>query len=171
MLGVLALPPIYPTVHEVVGGVAPEPGLAALVTSSLLAIVVVGGTVFLMRGHGSRRLARPWPRVLTEWLLLEQVAHRVVVRPVVLLAQRLALVDDAVLDRGVQSLGRGTVRLSRTTARVDDLLVDGGVLAVVSGVRAAGRFVRRSHTGQLHQYYLQALAVLAAALLVLFLVR
>lgn len=171
VLGVLALPPMYPSVHELVGGAAPEPGPAALLFSALLAIAVAVATAALMRGGGSRRLAWPWPRALTDWLLLEQIAHRVVVRPVVVLADRLAHVDDAVLDRGVQASARGTVRLSRTSARVDDRLVDGGVLAVASGVRAVGRLVRRSHTGQLHQYYLQALAVLAAALLVLFLVR
>jgi hypothetical protein len=48
--------------------------------------------------------------------------------------------------------------------------VDGVVRALGRGFRALGRLARRPQTGQLHQYYAQAvvaLAVLAALLIVL----
>ena len=169
VLGVLALPPLLARVQELVGGAAPEPGTLELVTSALLAVTVIVATVVAMRGAPSRRLTRP--RVLTSWLFLEQLAHRTVVRPVEVLAHRLAHLDDAVLDRGVEATARGTARLTRLAARVDDRAIDGGVTAVVSGVRRLGGLARRPQTGQLHQYYLQALAVLAGVLVVLVLVR
>jgi len=165
ILGVLALPPLFATVHELVGGAAPEPSPLELVTSALVAVVIIVGTVAVMRGAVIRRLT--WPRALTDWLFLEQFAHRAVVRPVEVLAHRLAHLDDAVLDRGVEATARGTVRLTRLAALVDDRGLDGGVAAVVSGVRRLGGLARRPQTGQLHQYYLQALAVLAVVLVVL----
>ena len=137
VLGVLALPPLLARVQELVGGAAPEPGTLELVTSALLAVAVIVATVVAMRGAPSRRLTRP--RVLTSWLFLEQLAHRTVVRPVEVLAHRLAHLDDAVLDRGVEATARGTARLTRLAARVDDRAIDGGVTAVVSGVRRPGR--------------------------------
>jgi len=165
ILGVLALPPLFATVHDLVGGAAPEPSPLELVTSALVAVVIMVGTVAVMRGAVIRRLT--WPRALTDWLFLEQFAHRAVVRPVEVLAHRLAHLDDAVLDRGVEATARGTVRLTRLAALVDDRGLDGGVAAVVSGVRRLGGLARRPQTGQLHQYYLQALAVLAVVLVVL----
>ncbi len=166
ILGVLALPPLFATVHELVGGAAPEPSPLELMTSALVAVVVIVGTVVaVMRGAVIRRLT--WPRALTDWLFLEQFAHRAVVRQVEVLAHRLAHLEDAVLDRGVEATARGTVRLTRLAALVDDRGLDGGVAAVVSGVRRLGGLARRPQTGQLHQYYLQALAVLAVVLVVL----
>ncbi len=170
VLGLLALPPLFERVHEMVGGTAaPEPGFAGLLTSALIATSVVTLTVLSIRTAHSRRLT--WPRGLTSWLFLETWAHRIVVGPVERLAQRLAHVDDAVLDRGVEATARGTVRLTRIAALIDDRAIDGGVAAVVSAVRRLGGLARRPQTGQLHQYYLQALAVLALVLVVLVLVR
>ncbi len=168
-LGVLALPPLFTRVHELVGGAAPEPSSLELVASALVAIVVTAVTVAVMRSGAVRQLT--WPEALTDWLLLERFAHRAVVRPVEGIAHRLAHLDDAVLDRGVEATARGTLRLTRVAGRLDDRALDGGVTAVVSGVRRLGALARRVQTGQLHQYYLQALAVLAVVLLVLVLVR
>ncbi len=169
VLGVLALPPLFARVQDLVGGAPSESSLLGLVTSALLAVAVVVATVAVMRGVYSLRFV--WPRVLTNWLFLEQIAHRVVVRPVEVLAHRLAHLDDAVLDRGVAATAGGTVRLASAAARVDGRVIDGAVAAIVSGVRRLGALARRPQTGQLHQYYLQALAVLALVLLVLVLVR
>ena len=170
VLGVLALPPLFGRVRDMVGGTAaPEPGFAGLLTSALIATAVLALTVLSMRTARSRRFT--WPRALTSWLFLETWAHRVVVRPVERLAHRLAHLDDAVLDRGVEATARGTVRLTRIAALLDDRAIDGGVAAVVSAVRRLGGLARRPQTGQLHQYYLQALAVLALVLVVLVLVR
>ena len=168
-LGVLALPPLFARVQELVGGAASEPSTFELLTSALVPVAVIVATVAAMLGVQSRRFM--WPRVLTDWLFLEQATHRTVVRPVEVLAHRLAHLDDAVLDRGVQATAHGTVRLARAAAFADDRAIDGGVGAVVSGVRRLGGLARRPQTGQLHQYYLQALAVLAAAVVVYVLVR
>ena len=135
----------------------------------LVSQAVIVATVTVMRGVQGRRFV--WPRVLTDWLFLEPLAHRLVVRPVEVLAHRLAHLDDAVLDRGVEATAGGTVRLARAAALLDDRVIDGAVVRVVSGVRRLGGLARRPQTGQLHQYYLQALAVLALVLVVLVLVR
>lgn len=169
LLGVLALPPLFTDVQELVGGAPSEPSTFELVTSALLAVVVIVATVAVMRGVQGRRFV--WPRVLTDWLFLEPLAHRLVVRQVEVLAHRLAHLDDAVLDRGVEATAGGTVRLARAAALLDDRVIDGAVVRVVSGVRRLGGLARRPQTGQLHQYYLQALAVLALVLVVLVLVR
>ena len=169
LLGVLALPPLFTHVQELVGGTAPEPSTFELVTSALLAVAVIVAAVTVMRGVQTRRFV--WPRVLTDWLFLEPLAHRIVVRPVEVLARRLAHLDDAVLDRGVEATAGGTVRLARAAALLDDRVIDGAVVRVVSGVRRLGGLARRPQTGQLHQYFLQALAVLALVLVVLVLVR
>ena len=169
LLGVLALPPLFTDVQELVGGAPSEPSTFELVTSALLAVVVIVATVAVMRGVQGRRFV--WPRVLTDWLFLEPLAHRLVVRQVEVLAHRLAHLDDAVLDRGVEATAGGTVRLARAAALLDDRVIDGAVVRVVSGVRRLGGLARRPQTGQLHQYFLQALAVLALVLVVLVLVR
>ncbi len=170
VLGMLALPPLDARVHELVGGVAPEAGVLGLVTSGIVAVAVLVGALALVRG-GHHRSPTDWPRALTEWLFLERLAHLTVVRPVEALARGLAHVDDAVLDRGVEAAGRATVRLSGLVALADDRGIDAGVAAVAAGVRRVGGLVRRPQTGQLHQYYLQALVVLALVLVVLVLVR
>jgi len=167
-LGVLALPPLFTHVQELVGGAPTEPSAFELVTSAVLAVAVFGATVAVMRSSLAQRFV--WPRVLTDWLFLEQVAHRSVVRPVEVLARHLADIDDAVLDRGVEAAAGGTVRLARAAALLDDRVIDGAVVRVVSGVRRLGGLARRPQTGQLHQYYVQALAVLALVLVVLVLV-
>lgn len=169
VLGVLALPPLFAQVHDLVGGAAPEPGTIELVTSALVAFTVLAVTVAVMRGALTKRFM--WPGVLTGWLFLESSAHRVVVGPVEWLAHRLAHLDDAVLDRSVEATARGTVRLTHVAALVEDRAIDGTVVAVAAGVRRLGGLARRPQTGQLHQYYLQALAVLAVVLVVLVLVR
>ena len=168
-LGALALPPLVARVHDLTGGTAPEPTTAELATSALLAIAVAVATVVALRAAWSRRFT--WPRVLTDWLFLERVTQAAVVRPVERLALRLARLDDTVLDRGVEASARATVRLARSAALVDDGVIDAGVLASAHGVRRLGGLARRPQTGQLHQYYLQALTVLAGVLVVLVLVR
>ncbi len=169
VLGVLALPPLFGRVDELVGGAAPEPSTLELLASALIAVAVIALTVVTMQNARSWRFA--WPRALTDWLLLEPFAHRAVVRPVERVAHRLAHLDDAVLDRGVEASARGMVSLARGVALVDDRAIDGSVGAVAAGVRRLGGLARRPQTGQLHQYYLQALAVLAVVLVVLVLVR
>ncbi len=174
VLGASALPPLGGHVRDLVGGTAPEPGPVELVLSATLAVAVVVAvvvaTVVLPRRRDPVRAVR-WPAVLSDWLFLEQITRRVVVRPVVRLADLLARLDDAVLDRSVEALARGTAGLATAAARADDSVVDAGVRGIATGARGLGRLAQRPQTGQLHQYYLQALLVLGLAVLVLVLVR
>ena len=55
--------------------------------------------------------------------------------------------------------------------RGDDRWVDGAVEGVAAWLRGLGRLARRPQTGQLHQYYIQAVAVLAIGVLLLVTVR
>ena len=167
VLGALALPPLAGRVHDLLGGAGPEPGLLELLVSAALAIATLAVTVAVM----SRRPTVRWPRVLTDWLLLETAAHRVVVGPTVRLAEAMARVDDRLIDSAVERSAGWTQRLAAVVARADDHGIDAAVRGVASGARGLGRLAQRPQTGQLHQYYLQAVAVLALALVVLVLVR
>ena len=195
-LGLLALPPVASMVAAAVGAGDPESAAASpaeLATSGVLALAVVLLLVLLAR-RGSRLLEKPGGSWLGSWLGLETAAHRVVVRPTLALAARLDRLDRG-LDRGVGAVAGGALGLSRGATRVDRGLdrgvtgvatrtlrlgriatsVEQGVDMVVQGlasrVSGLGRLARRPQTGQLHHYYLEAVAVLAAALLLLLTVR
>jgi len=61
--------------------------------------------------------------------------------------------------------------VARASSRVAEVGVDDVVSAVARSARALGRLARRPQTGQLHQYYAQAVAGLAAAVALLLVVR
>ncbi len=169
VLGVLALPPLAGRVGRLVGASVREPGAVELLVSALVAAAAFAVTLVLTRRRADA--GRAWPEALVDWLFLERITHAGVVNPVVRLADLLARVDDTVLDRGVSGAARSTVRLARSSARADDVVIDGGVRGLAAGTRSMGRFLQRPQTGQLHQYYLQALLVLGLAVLVLVIVR
>lgn len=167
LLGVLGLPAVFTALHDLLGGAAPQPAVGELAVSAVLAVSVVLATVVAMR---NRTDALGWPPVIVDWLRLEVAAHRLVVRPVEVLARRCAQLDDTVLDRAVEGTGRAAVRLAARSARIDDGTLDEGVGRLATGVRRLGDVVRRPQTGRLHEYYLQALTALAVVVLVLVLV-
>ncbi|WBB61704.1 proton-conducting transporter membrane subunit [Streptomyces sp. WMMC500] len=105
------------------------------------------------------------------WLGLEAAARAVVVRPVRRLAAALAAFDDRVLDRGVDGLARGTVRLARAVDRGAEAAVDGTVERVGAAARTLGRLARRPQTGQVHTYLAQAVAAFTVLAAVFVLVR
>ncbi|MFI7742132.1 NADH-quinone oxidoreductase subunit L [Kocuria rhizosphaericola] len=177
VLGVLALPPVSPALAEDLGGhgeVAP----VELLVSAAIALVVL----LLML-----RLRAPEPGWAVGWLGLEAAAHAVVVRPALGLAHALARFDDLVLDRavtaaagavpvlaraaarfddrvldaGVDSTAQAAAAAGRGAARVDDDVVDGAVEGLAGRVRRLGQLARAPQTGAVHQYFLQAVAVLA----------
>ncbi|MCT1601075.1 NADH-quinone oxidoreductase subunit L [Kocuria sp. p3-SID1428] len=177
LLGVLALPPVSRALAEAVGGhgaVAP----VKLVVSAAIALVVL----LLML-----RVRVPEPGWAVRWLGLEAAAHAVVVRPALGLGHALTWFDDLVLDRAVTAAAGAVPVLARAAARFDDRVLDAGVGATahaadaagrgaarlddagldgaVEGlagrVRRAGRLARAPQTGAVHQYFLQAVAVLA----------
>jgi hypothetical protein len=100
------------------------------------------------------------PPLLASWLGVERLAHSVVVRPVLVMAEALARVEDR-LDGSVTALARGAVALARGLDRRGEGAVDGAVRGIADGARALGRLARRPQTGQVHQYYAQAAAALA----------
>ena len=189
VLGAIALGPLgAPFAELVANSPAPKATGVELVASGVIAVVVVA-VVFRVRVST--------PSALNGWLGMERLAHALTVRPTLALARSLAVFDDAVLDAGVLALGRAARRgsarlgrfddagldrgvdflaalagrLARGCARVDDAVVDGAVESFANGVRRLGALARRPQTGQLHHYYIQAIGVLAAACLVVVLVR
>jgi NADH-quinone oxidoreductase subunit L len=135
-----------------------------LVLSGVLAIAAVAGTWRLAHRIGA-------PPLLAGWLGVERAAHAVVVRPILSLARLLARFDDRVLDRSVTAVARATVGVARVLDRRGEGAVDGAVRGIADGARVLGRLARRPQTGQVHQYYAQAAAVLAVLALVVIVVR
>lgn len=164
VLGVQALPVVERRYSEAFGGVSVVPSLGELALSGSLASAVV---LLLLVGrrrdlHLPSRLSRP----LQDWLGLEALAHRIVVRPTMALARTAARVDDDVID----GVAEGAATLARRTASrgdtADARVVDGSVMALVAGARGLGRLARRPQTGQLYQYYVQAAVSLAVLVVV-----
>ncbi len=161
VLGVLALPPVGDALQRGLGVPAePSAGPAELALSAVLALVVLAAVA---------RWRAPEPAWALDWLKLEPLTDAVVVRPVLALAESLARFDDHVLDAGVTRVARGGLALGRLAGRTD-VAVDAAVAAVAAGTRRLGSLARRPQTGQLHQYYLQTLAVLAAGAVLLLVV-
>ncbi len=168
-IGVLALPQV-PVFREAVGSAGDvTPGAAELTVSGVLA--VVGIAVMTGWRRAPWRVSEPVQRWWADWLGLERLARRGIVAPTMYLAHALARFDDRVLDRGVDrvgGLGRLLARLSSVRLEVG---LDDAVRAIAAGTRRAGTLARRPQTGQLHQYYAQAVAGLVLLALVLALVR
>ncbi|MEZ5099005.1 MAG: proton-conducting transporter membrane subunit [Thermoleophilia bacterium] len=170
-----------------------SPAAWQLAVSAGLALVAAGAA-WVWGGRPLPAAVRP---PLAGWLGLEQGARLVVVRPTLALARALAALDDRVLDRGVHGAaaavragaagaGRlderaldglvlGSAAAGRAMAAVanrsGEQLVDGAVVAVAAVTRRLGRLARRPQTGQLHQYYAQAVAALTLLAIVIALVR
>jgi NADH:ubiquinone oxidoreductase subunit 5 (subunit L)/multisubunit Na+/H+ antiporter MnhA subunit len=163
VLGVLALPPLAGRLAEAMGEPSvPEASVWEMALSAVIALAVVAA---------AGRWRAPEPRWLAGWLGLERTAHVVVVRPTLWLAEALARFDDRVLDGGVERVSSATLSLAGRAGRADDRGVDGLVERFAAMVRRLGELARRPQTGQLHQYYLQAVAVLAIGVLVLITLR
>ncbi|ADU09726.1 proton-conducting transporter membrane subunit [Micromonospora aurantiaca] len=183
--GLLALPPVGATVARTVG--QPEKfhvSLPELGVSAVIALVVVLAVA---------RRPIPEPRWALHWLGLEPAARVLVVRPtlrcaealarfddrvldraavalartVLSLSRRAGSFDDRVLDRGVEFASARTLRMAARAGRADDRWLDGAVEAFAAGMRRLGQFARRPQTGQLYQYYLQAVVVLLVGVVVL----
>ncbi|WP_432534672.1 proton-conducting transporter transmembrane domain-containing protein [Kineococcus arenarius] len=162
-LGVVALPPVRQALLRMLGEQeAPAPSPVELVVSAVLALLTVAA---------GWRWGAPEPRWAQHWLGLGRLTAAGVVRPTERIAHLLARFDDAVLDRGVEATAAATLRAARSAARIDRAGVDAAVERAAAAVRRLGGLARRPQTGQLHHYYVQAVAVLAAGVLLLVLVR
>ncbi len=188
-LGFLALPPVSESVRNALGeATAPSASLTELLVSAALALLVLAAVAI----WGTPRWS--WA---AGWLGLERVAHGVVVRPVLNLAEALARFDDRVIDAGVVGIARGSLAVSSTAARFDDRGLDravtgssaatlraadavdrgdqhgldAAVAGLAHGVRRLGLAARRLQTGQVHEYYTGAAVVVALSVLLLLVVR
>lgn len=161
--GVLALPPLGSIVARALDGGQPisHPGVAALVGSAVLALVVVAAVA---------RWGVPEPRWAASWLGLQRAAHLLVVVPTIGAARVAARFDDNVLDRAVDATASAVLRAARRAARTDTG-VDRAVEAVAARVGRLGQLARRPQTGQLHQYYLAAGVLLVAGFVLMVTVR
>lgn len=188
VLGLLALPPVGDTIARALGAEPVHPAPWEMVLSAVVALVVLGLVWWR---------PTPAPRWARDWLGLDRATQAIVVRPTVGLAAALARFDDRVLDRGVTASAGAVLGVARRAAAVDDRVLDGAVDAsarasvrvaaragrsddrgfdgavegLATQVRRLGRLARRPQTGQLHQYYIQAIAVLAVGVLLLVTVR
>ena len=163
VLGVLVWPPVAAALRAVFADPgSPGPGALELVGSAVLALSVLGAVW---------RWPPPAPRWALQWLHVEAAVSRLLVAPTLRLAAALARFDDRGVDGAVTGVAQAADRLGRRLAVVDDRGVDAAVRAVGRAVRRAGRAALRPQTGQLYQYFLQSLAVLAGAVVLLVLVR
>ncbi len=188
VLGWLALPPLATAVSRAVGGESTPATALELVVSGVIAVAVI----LLVRWRKP-----PQPAWALGWLGLERMAQAVVVLPTLWLAERCARFDDHVLDRAVEAIpslvsrgassaarfddrvlesgvmasSRGVVALAGRSAMADGHWFDGAVEVIAAAVRSLGQLARKPQTGQLHQYYIQAVAVLAVGVLLLITVR
>lgn len=187
-LGLLALPPVGGRLASALGEEGVDVTTPELAISALIALLMLGAVW---------RWGVPEPRWACGWLGLDAVTQAVVVRPTLALAAALARFDDQVLDRavtgaaaavgsvalgaaafddsvldaGVEAASRASLRTAGRAARDDDRWIDGVVEGLARQIRWLGEVARRPQTGQLHHYYLQAVAVLAVGVLLLVTVR
>lgn len=188
VLGVLALPPLAPRLASALGAPGePESTPLELIGSGVLALLVLAAVA---------RWGTVAPGWAAGWLHLDRLAGRLVVQPVLRVAAALARFDDTVLDRGVTGVGAVVVGGARRLARFDDRAIDrmvrdaasgtarvadradhvdaagidAAVLGLAAAVRRSARLARRPQTGQLYQYYVQVIAALLLAALLLILV-
>jgi NADH:ubiquinone oxidoreductase subunit 5 (subunit L)/multisubunit Na+/H+ antiporter MnhA subunit len=188
-LGLLALPPLRTALAGALGEAGRSQATALeLFVSALIAVAAVLAVA---------RWPIPEPRWATGWLGLESMTQWLVVRPTVRCAELLARFDDQVLDRAVTGAVGTTVALARRAGSFDDRVLDEGVTGTSAAtlraadragradtirldglvewsatqVRRLGALARRPQTGQLHQYYLQAVAVIAIGVVLLVTVR
>ncbi len=168
-LGVFALPFAWQWFAGLLSTVETRPTTWELLLSGTVAILAAAATAVLVRRRDvpEQGWLSGW---LSGWLGLEPAARTVLVRPVDTAARGLARFDDRVLTGTVRTgAAVGTAFARVVDARVE-WSVDGAVRALGRGFRALGRLARRPQTGQLHQYYAQAvvaLAVLAVLLILL----
>ncbi|HEX2896234.1 MAG TPA: proton-conducting transporter membrane subunit [Marmoricola sp.] len=171
VLELLVLPPLGDHLRALLGRpIEPTASPTEMTLTGGLAALVLLVAVLLAR-RPTLLAGLPQPSWALAWLHLERLTDVAVTRPTLAVAERLSWFDDTVIDGAVMRTGRVVAAGARAAARCDDDVVDAAVQRLASGVRSAGRLARRPQTGQLHQYYLQAVAVLTVAVVLLIVVR
>ncbi len=168
--GVLALPAVADTMRGMLG--APPAATPTAWELSLSAVLAVGASAFVWWwGDRPVPVTAALRRWLAAWLGFERAATVLVVRPTMTLARALAAFDDRIIDRAVMAVPALGLRLAKLADRCTEIPLDGLAHGVARGARQLGTLARRPQTGQLHQYYAQVVAVLAALALLIILVR
>lgn len=162
VLGTLALPPLSGAVAQALGQEPAGPGIWELVASGAIALVLV---------LAAMRWRPPEPRWAAGWLGLELASDRLLVRPTMRLAARLARFDDAGIDAAADGAAAGSLAIARRAASLDDRGVDRSVDGLARRVWRAGRGSARAQNGQLHHYYAQAVALLSAVVVLLLVIE
>lgn len=159
----LALPPVGTWLGRILdGGAAPRATTVELTASAVLALTVILAVA---------RFGVPELRWAAGWLGLERTATVLLVRPTLAAADALARFDDGVLDRAVDMTAAAALWAARWSGRADVRGVDAAVENVATRMRRLGELARKPQTGQLHQYYIAAVVVLALGILLLVAVR
>ena len=169
-LVVLAVPPLDRKVLPSLGG---GEGAAAsgLLLSAALSLVVLTGTVLILRRPLPAGRSRRWAQLPGNWWGLERAALLLIAQPAMALARAAAWCDEHVVDAAVRGVAGGALWGAQAAGRWGETGVDGAVRAVASAAARAGRWARRPQTGQLHQYYAQAVVALGAVIVLLLVVR
>ncbi|MFB4316050.1 proton-conducting transporter membrane subunit [Actinomadura sp. 21ATH] len=162
VLGALTLPGLAAPWRHLLGAPA---GSGALLPELLVSGVLAAAAAAALLLARHRRSGRAAGVVFGEWLHLERMAVRGLVRPVMRVAHGLARFDDRVVDGAVRGAAAGGRRAGRVAARRGEGAVDGAVEAAGRAGRRLGRLARRPQTGLVHTYYAQA--AVAFVLLVL----
>lgn len=186
-LGALALPPVSGSVARLLGE-EPAPSVAwELVVSAVIAAVVLA--FVWVRGV-------PEPRWLQNWLGLGAAIRTLIVQPTLVAASQLARFDDRIdrattgiaagmlrgargfahfddegLSRTVSGIGVATVQAGHASTAVENHGFDRVVRGTAAGFGKLGRLARRPQTGQLHEYYIASIVIVAVGILLLIIVR
>ncbi|MEO5610423.1 MAG: proton-conducting transporter membrane subunit [Ornithinibacter sp.] len=160
-IGAVGIPAGADRLARTLGASVGQPGTLELVVSSVLSLGVVALVWF-------RPL--PQPRWARTWFGLEHAAQVSVVRPTLALARTLERADQR-LEQGVHAVTTGAVTIALAAGALDVRVVHGAVLAAAGRVRHAGAQARRPQSGQLHQYYVQAVVLVAFGAVLLLVVR
>lgn len=164
-LGAFAVPGVWSafTGFTATGGMGITPRWWEYLASALLALGAVGAVAVVVRRIGDV----PGQARLADWLGLERVAVNGFATPVLRGAHAAAAFDDRVVAGAVRAVAGLARALSRLATTRGERGVEAGVRAVTAGARTLGGLARRPQTGQLHQYYAQAVVLLAALALLL----
>jgi len=151
------------------GGSVLPIALGAAVLGILVGYAVYG--LRLVRRENLIRAFKPLYTLLKNKYYVDEIYSAVFVRPAVRLAELCGLVDDKVIDAAVNGVALATVELSASAGEFDNVVVDGAVNGVANGTMAAGRQLRRAHTGNVQSYMvaLYAGATISLAVLLWFL--
>ncbi|TDP38619.1 NADH-quinone oxidoreductase subunit L [Nocardia ignorata] len=163
--GAAVLPSVRDRFADIVGGGAMvEATWWELGMSGLIAVL----TVLVVRAVIRRRGDLPAPTAAADWFGLEKAAHYAVVVPTLTVSRWLADFDDRVLNRGVYATATTTLAISHDLDQRVEKPLDAAVRDTAAAARDVGRWARRPETGQVHQYYAQAVVgLLLLAVMVL----